>query len=495
MKATGKPEKRKKSVRTRLVVCLSVFVIAILALVWVLQTVFLYECYELIKRRDMISAAERFSQCIDDEDLSRQLLAYCEQNGIYAQILDESGSNILNADATGRGNDLYGISYYDLVPLIMKANEAGGTAFEKYTSSEIAVPQLDRDNSVFRLDDARIKRFEGLVYVRLVQRADSSTAVIVLNTLITPLDSTMGTLRVQLIFVSMIVLLTAVILGVSISRTISEPIVRVNRAAKNLSRGEYTPPKKEGGYLEIDELNRTLTQAASELSQTENMRRELLANVSHDLRTPLTMITGYAEMMRDIPGENTPQNVQVIIDESKRLSGLVNDLLDVSKYSAGTQKLECARYDLTADIREILSRYTQMQGDGVSITFEAEEDVYVNADQKRIEQVVYNLVNNALQYTRDQTVTVRQSVENRVVRIEVIDRGEGIPEADLPWIWDRYYKVDKTHKRARIGTGLGLSIVKNILQLHAAKFGVRSKLGEGSTFWFELPVVHAPKNK
>ena len=195
MKATGKPEKRKKSVRTRLVVCLSVFVIAILALVWVLQTVFLYECYELIKRRDMISAAERFSQCIDDEDLSRQLLAYCEQNGIYAQILDESGSNILNEDATGKGNDLYGISYYDLVPLIMKANEAGGTAFEKYTSSEIAVPQLDRDNSVFRLDDARIKRFEGLVYVRLVQRADSSTAVIVLNTLITPLDSTMGTLR------------------------------------------------------------------------------------------------------------------------------------------------------------------------------------------------------------------------------------------------------------------------------------------------------------
>ena len=92
MKATGKPEKRKKSVRTRLVVCLSVFVIAILALVWVLQTVFLYECYELIKRRDMISAAERFSQCIDDEDLSRQLLAYCEQNGIYARLYNNQFS-------------------------------------------------------------------------------------------------------------------------------------------------------------------------------------------------------------------------------------------------------------------------------------------------------------------------------------------------------------------------------------------------------------------
>ena len=227
-----------------------------------------------------------------------------------------------------------------------------------------------------------------------------------------------------------------------------------------------------------------------ELAKTEKFQRELLANISHDLRTPLTMIIAYAEIMRDLPGENTPENVQVVIDESKRLTALVNDMLDVSKLQAGVLTLDRKEYDLTESIRSVLDRFAKLtEQDGYTIQFEYQEHVLVEADEYKINQVVYNLINNAINYTgENRTVWVRQIQLGGIVRIEVIDSGIGIEKAELPYVWERYYKVDKTHKRAVMGTGLGLSIVKNILKLHDANYGVNSEVGQGSVFWFELRV-------
>ncbi len=212
-----------------------------------------------------------------------------------------------------------------------------------------------------------------------------------------------------------------------------------------------------------------------------------MANVSHDLRTPLTMIKGYAEVMRDLPGENTPENVQIIIDEAGRLNDLVNDLLDLSRLQAGVLELSRERFDLTGSIKEILTRYDKLAD--FSFPFEPEENIYVMADKLKISQVVYNLVNNAVNYAgADKTVALTQEVIGNDVRISVTDTGEGIPQDKLRDIWDRYYKVDQEHRRAQVGTGLGLSIVKNVLDLHGGSYGVISELGKGSTFWFQLPI-------
>ena len=259
-----------------------------------------------------------------------------------------------------------------------------------------------------------------------------------------------------------------------------------------LAEGNYDVRFGVGGYREIAELSDTLSVAAEELSKTGALQRELIANISHDLRTPLTMIGGYAEMMRDIPGENTPENMQIIIDETKRLTSLVNDLLDISKLQSGTQTLSLSDFNLTETIREVIGRFSKLtEQDGWTIDFTASEEVIVNADRTRILQVVYNFINNAITHSGgDKLVEVRQIVSERdgkkVVRIEVTDHGEGIPEENLKYIWDRYYKVDKTHRRAVTGSGLGLSIVKSILEMHHARYGVESEVGKGSTFWFEL---------
>ena len=169
-------------------------------------------------------------------------------------------------------------------------------------------------------------------------------------------------------------------------------------------------------------------------------------------------------------------------------------MLEVSRYQNGVGELKLSRFNITETVRKTLTRYAKLvEHDGYKINFVCDIDVYVTADEGRILQVIYNLVNNAVNYTGDdKIVCVRQTVvdSGEKVLIEVTDSGDGIPEESLPLVWERYYKVHDFHKRADVGTGLGLSIVKNVLLLHRAEFGVNSRIGvgSGSCFWFKLPV-------
>ena len=173
----------------------------------------------------------------------------------------------------------------------------------------------------------------------------------------------------------------------------------------------------------------------------------------------------------------------------------MNDLLDLSKIQSGVRCPVMEFFDLTGAVREVMGRYEAFtKAQGYRIKLEAAENVPVFADRSMILQVVYNLINNAINYTgEDRSVTVVQTVSEQTVRLSVKDTGEGISPEQIPLIWDRYYKVDRVHRVARVGTGLGLSIVKGVLEVHNARYGVESKLGEGSTFWFELPVSTPPE--
>ena len=276
-----------------------------------------------------------------------------------------------------------------------------------------------------------------------------------------------------------------------ISERVTRPVAAMNNEAKKLAVGNYDVNFEGGDFCETAELGATLNYAANELSKLDTMQKELISNISHDLRTPLTMISGYSEVMRDIPGEMTGENMQIIIDETKRLSTLVNDLLDLSRLTGGQRRLNRAVFSLTECVRSTIGRYSHLvERDGYTITFDADCDVLCEADEILILQVIYNLISNAINYTgEDKRIHVSQLVQNGICRISVTDTGEGIPEDKLPHIWDRYYRTGDFHKRAVSGTGLGLSIVKNALILHHASFGVSSTIGVGSTFWFELPLL------
>ncbi len=273
------------------------------------------------------------------------------------------------------------------------------------------------------------------------------------------------------------------------SRKISAPIIRLNQAAKRLGKGQFDVEFQGGGYREIHELSDTMAQAARQLGRQDDLRRELLANVSHDLRTPLTMIIGYAEAIRDLPGEDTPENIQVIIDEAARLNQLVTDLLDLSKLQAQSQPLDIQVFCLTDSVREALARLDKLaSAAGYQVIFRQDREVYVRADELRLSQVIYNLVGNAIAHTgEDRRVVVDQLTRPGFVRIQVTDSGPGVPPEERQLIWERYYKKSKNNRRPDMGSGLGLAIAKAALIQHGALYGVESGPDHGSIFWFELP--------
>lgn len=308
--------------------------------------------------------------------------------------------------------------------------------------------------------------------------------------IISPVKATVSTIKVQLYYVTGIMVFLSVILAFIIARSVAKPIENLNNSAKKLATGNYDIKFVGRGYREIHELSDTLNYTTSELSKVESLRRELMANISHDLRTPLALIYSYAEMMNDFPGEINKEQTEVIMNETKRLTSLVGDIFDVSQLEAGTLKLNKQEYNITKSISETIKRVSELvKKDGYKLVFENDGYVSVVADEVKITQAFYNLLINAIHYCGDDlTVVVRQRISDKIIRVEVEDHGPGIDEEDIENIWNRYYKIDKTHKRAIIGTGLGLSIVKKIIEMHGGACGVDSQTGEGSIFWFTIPI-------
>ncbi len=277
-----------------------------------------------------------------------------------------------------------------------------------------------------------------------------------------------------------------------VAMLITKPVTEVTEQAKELARGHYDIDFKRDYFCsEMKELSETLDYARTEISKADSMQKELIANVSHDFKTPLTMIKAYASLIREISGDDKVKrdaHAQIIIDEADRLTSLVGDLLDLSKLRAGVGMQAPTVFNLSETLYKITDRFHYLrETQGYSFSVEAEEDLYTYADRDRIEQVLYNLIGNAANYTGDdKTVKIRLFVNGEFIRFEVEDSGKGIPEEEIGNIWQRYYRSSEAHKRPVQGTGLGLSIVESILRSQGCPFGVRSKLNVGTTFWVDF---------
>lgn len=312
-----------------------------------------------------------------------------------------------------------------------------------------------------------------------------------INASLEPLDSTITILSNQFIFTTIIVLILSLVIGYFISRKLSKPITKISDEAKKLADGNFSANfKTSSDIYEISELADSLNYAKDELFKTESLKRDLMANVSHDLKTPLTMIKAYAEMVRDITYNNKEkreENLNTIIDETDRLTLLVNDILDLSATQSGNTTLNIEEIDLIELINQVIKRFNILTTkENYHFIFNHPDKVIIKADNKRLYQVIYNLVNNAINYTGDdKKIYINIIEEKHKYKIEIKDTGKGIKKEDIKHIWDKYYHSDKKHKRNNYGTGLGLSIVKNILQTHNFKYGVTSS-NKGSTFYFEI---------
>ncbi len=482
--------KNRWSIRWQLFGYLVAFVAGLLVVLWLFQVVFLEEFYKKIKINEVKEVGQKIEANIDKDYLVELLDNLAIRKQLCIVLTNADGEVLYKRDEL-TNSSIYHMTNFEYYLAGLNAEKRGGQLLYYFNYREFA-KSLEKKNSILEQVPAGLRnKDDSVIYTRLLNSQTGNQYIVLINSLIAPVDATVSTIRKQLVYVSLIMLILAFLLAILIAKKVARPIIQINAKAKQLAVGDEAIVFEEKGYKEIAELSGTLSYASVELTKTEKLRRELIANVSHDLRTPLTLITGYAELMRDLPTENTPENVQVIVDEAKRLTQLVNDMLDLSKLQAGTSQLEKVTFNLTKQINELLLRYNTLTAqEGYTIDFIYDEEIWVNGDELKLSQVIYNLINNAINYTgSDKHVIVKQHVTNDQVRIEVIDTGEGISEEYLPYIWERYYKVDKTHKRATVGTGLGLSIVKTILDAHEAHYGVTSNIGEGSTFWFEIKLA------
>lgn len=449
------------------------FAILLFVILWFMQVILLQSYYSSMKKSEVIKLSD---------EIEREYI-----NGNYVEDIDKiaykNASSIFLFDLNGNIKYAsYGANNSNIQaptrPILINIDEI----IQKMNES-----QAKKISYTVRLD-----RFKTEIYVygRIIDNTD--TCLVIVSS-IDPIDATTNVLKSQLVYVTIIALIISSIVSIFISRRITYPLHDITKTANKLAQGNYDIEFKKAGYKEIDELADTLNYATKELAETDKVRKELIANVSHDLKTPLTMIKAYSEMIRDLSGDNKEkreEHLNVIIEETDRLTRLVSDMMDLSKIESGFASLTKTIFNLGDVTQKIVNGFDIIQDETCSIKVDIANDTYVLSDKTKIEQVIYNLVNNAINHSGDnKRIHIKVANVAKRVKFSVEDNGPGISKEDLPNIWNRYYKSSKTFKRASSGTGLGLSIVKNILDKHNSNYGVDSIVGKGTIFYFDLEKV------
>ncbi len=466
-------KRKTRPIRSKLFLYFTLFAALILSLLWLLQTVFLQQFYEDMKTRGLMRVADELAGFYGRAGFEKRMERAAYEHSILVYAIDADGLVRYSADehavTRGRGKEHKGLGGWSQPP------SDYGAFLRNLAASETGRIQYTVDGE---------SGGKTLVLGVLLDGA-----ALYISTPIDPLSGTVQILRVQLVYVSVAALLLGLVIAYFIARRFARPIGAITREAAQLAGGSFPETFDKGFCRELDELSDTLSYASCELSKVEATRRELIANVGHDLRTPLTMIKAYTELIRDISGDDKQKreaNLSVIAAETDRLSGLVSDILSLSEAQNGGA-VRLVPLDVSATVQRVLNRFAPIfEREGEVLETDIQPGQVAPADERRVEQVLYNLIANAMSYAGDdRVVRVAVLAAKDAVRVEVRDHGEGIPRDELKNIWQRYYKA-KTHKRSVAGTGLGLPIVKEILERHGARFGVDSEVGRGSVFWFEL---------
>ncbi|MEG0076584.1 MAG: HAMP domain-containing sensor histidine kinase [Anaerorhabdus sp.] len=458
------------------------FMLGILALLWVFQIGLLQPLYEYNKVSVVKDVASNIEKVVDSENLGDYLTSVSEQNDLCVLVMTNDQTVRTNVS----GCMINRLPYDQLVEYVSLAQANGGSYLMKSALVEMSFnPNAPNESFV-----SRDKGDKNVVYTKVVSNNDSVSSVIMVNTRVTRVNAATQTLSDQLFVIGCIIFFATVALVLFLTKKIVQPIVKIKKSTERLADGIYDNVSKRHEYLEVHELNATLEQAAIQIQKADKAKRDLIANVSHDLRTPLTMITGYGEMMLDLPNEKTDENIKVIIEESKRLNLIVNDLLDLSRLNENKVILNKEVFNITECIQNVIKTYdTYLKQENIELIFDYNETVNIFADKNRMTQVLHNFIDNAINYSNEsKLIQLRQIVNGEQVRIEVQDFGLGIAEDQIPLVWERYYKVDKEHNRIVQGSGIGLAIVKEVLELHEFEYGVKSKLNEGSIFYFVAPI-------
>lgn len=456
-----------KSISIKLWAWMLALVFIALGLIWCFQIVFLESFYFHMQERKLLKEGEilaaMFESSLDqrliEAKLDELLLKYNARIDLYTP----AGVGIYSSETAPKQLN---IDKSEVLLQLIKGNKVISTT-----------KQVDNiGTSVL------------VVGLPVIQR-NTLVAAVIMTVPVASLKETVDTLKEQFVIISLILISVSAILSYGFSRYFTKPILEINKAAKTMAEGNLSVRVAVSSKDELGVLSSTINHLSYQLQKIEQLRKELIANVSHEFKTPLSLIKGYAETIRDVSyksEEKRNKQLNIIIEESDRLNSIINDILDLSQIQSEYYKLEKTDFDISETIKSVVNRL-QYHGERKRISFDlsCSGSLVVNADERRIEQVIYNLVNNAINHSEEgSSITIRAAENTALVTVSVEDQGDGIAQEDIPYIWDRFYKARDAVKHK--GSGLGLAIVKSILEAHGFNFGVSSEIGKGSKFWFEI---------
>lgn len=324
-------------------------------------------------------------------------------------------------------------------------------------------------------------------------------AALFLHTDMSRINASVRQVWMDVLLYSCIAVLVAFLAVSYTTGRITKPIIDMNATVLRFSKGEFDLRLPAKGQDEVAQLGKSFNLMAGELNTLEQSRRSFVANVSHELRSPLTSMRGFLEAMQDgtIPPEETPKYLAIVIDETRRMTGMVNDLLDLARIESGEYVLHLSTFDINELIaRTLLTFEARIDAARIEIALDFFEDYcYVEADTDQIAQVLRNLIDNAVKFTpQSGRLHLSTTGDKRLVQVRVADTGRGVAKEDIPYLFDRFYKAEKAHTPgAESGTGLGLSIVARIIAAHGQDIFVESEIGQGTAFTFTLRRAEKPQ--
>lgn len=482
---------RYNSIRVKLWSAIILTILIILIMSMVFQTSFLSSFYYDQKVREVEEDARDIARALGRNEYSF--------NVPYIDAIRNVNDVIVVTDSSGRITYITGSTEY----------KQGWFFGLKYLNSIMKGQMVQDENKMLRglnsiiigvpinriqvsLWDAKQKQ----LYEQYIesQELQEIIGVVYIITPLEPLEITVQAIRLQFLYIFLGAIIIASIIALFLAHSFTEPLIKINDAAKEIAKGNYNTKIHLKSSHEITTLGETINNLAKQLSRVEQIRREFIANVSHELRTPLSYLKGYAEIMIDGLADTESDRekyLNIILEESERLGKMVDEILQLSQIEAGSIQLKLSPFSMDSVIKRTIDKILPLAvKKDISIKYSNIDDdlLLCLADENRIKQILINLLANAVKhsYTHSNILISSYRLNDRIY-ICVRDNGEGISEEDLPFIWDRFYTAGKSKDKSTEGIGLGLSIIKNIINAHGCDITVNSVIGEGTEFCFWLP--------
>ncbi len=483
----------KKSIRAQILTAFLGVIFIMFIIVFILNNFFLQEFYisnvqDELKEVHALLEENIAEELLLDEEKQEELLQLVEKSNISYLVLDNQGTTLMAKDQNP--NALY--------------VQLAGYVIGKRGSEE-DILEIEEDYVVMRSIDTITRR----EYVEMWGNFENGCAFII-RTPIEGIESSVQITNQFLLYIGIAVLLVSLVLGWYLTDRFTKPVLELVRISKKMANLDFEAKYSSGGEDEIgmlgesfNEMSGKLQKAISDLKtannellqdiekkeELENMRIEFLSNVSHELKTPIALVQGYAEGLKDGIVEDEESRAyycEVIMDEADKMNKLVKNLLSLNQIEFGKDEVHFERFEVTELVQGVLqSLELIIEQKDVKVLFDSQKKVFVWGDQFKIEQVIRNYLTNALNHVNEEKLVEIKVERGQKVKISVFNSGRPIPEADIDHIWEKFYKVDKARTREYGGNGIGLSIVKAILESHHQRYGVEN-YKNGVEFWFEL---------